>query len=177
MFNERHIPPTKRQIAYYQGIANGNLGWYVCEAELRSVYGETHENGDPKELAKMIASEHITELKASRIYAAGMIEICKLEQTSPTEWSIEVLPTQYLYDVLSALKRGVWWNNKTSSPDYERTELEWRKYLDRGMITDEVFESAGNNRDEELKGIRGELLMFKLGAHRVGDSWRKQDAA
>ena len=177
MFKERWIPPTEGQLKYLKGIANGSLTWHVNEQDIFKLYGETHENGDPKALAKMLADEHVQELRNSRVYSSGFIEIDDLEEIFPGEWCIAVFATPHLETIIRTLTRGVWWNNRTASPDFEKTEEEWRGYLNRNQVTDEVFTAASTNNDPELKKIRGDLVLFKLTAERQGQYWRTRHAA
>ena len=177
MFKDRWIAPTEGQLKYLKGIANGKLTWHVNERDIFELYGETHENGDPKALAKMLADEHIQELRNSRAFNSGFIEIDDLEEIFPGEWCVAVFATAHLEQIISVLSRGVWWSNQNAAPDYEKTEAEWRAYLNRNLVTDAVFMAASKNTDPELRRIRADLVMFKLTADRQGESWRNRHAS
>jgi hypothetical protein len=177
MFKERWILPTKRQIEYLRRIDNGHLTWYVKDSEIAQLYGETHENGDPKALALMLAEEHVKELKNSRAFDEGLLDIRRVEEVAPGEWCVAVFATDHLLRIKAVLERGVYWNRNMDGPDFERTEKEWQGYLTRGSVTDSVFEAASNNHDPELRKVRAALVMFKLTASRYGDTWRTTYAA
>lgn len=177
MFKERWISPTKGQIAYLRRIVDGHLNWCVKEIEVAKLYGETHENGDLRALSLMMADEHIQQLRNSRAFDEGLIDIQHVEEITPGEWCVVVLPTAHLLRIKAVLERGVYWNRVFDGPDFERTEKEWRGYLDRGSVTDAVFESASNNHDSELRKVRAALVMFKLTASKYGDTWRTSHAA
>lgn len=177
MLKQRWIAPTEGQIKYLTGIANGSLNWSVGVDDIERLYGETHENGDPKFLALMMAEEHRKMMMETRAYLDGFIIVEDVEQAEPGIWHIFVLGTDYLSEIIKCLSRSVWWSKAEQGPDFEKTEMEWRGYLNRGMVTPEIFEAAAKNNDPELKGVRSDLVLFKLTAQYDGRYWRKQDAA
>lgn len=173
MFKDRWKSPTQNQLKYLKGISNGSLTWYVTHKDIANLLGETHEETDYREMAKLLCYEHIQQLKDSKVYYNGWIEIERPEEIEEGTWCVGVFATDNLLSVIDCLSRGVYWNMREQRPDFEKTEQEWRMYLKQGRVTDYIFELASRNHDPELRAVRAELVLFKLTAQRDAQgNWR-----
>jgi hypothetical protein len=158
---EKWIQPTTQQISALNRIVYGLMNWEIKLSSLDVLDSCLKYDNDVKTLGLDQCILYIEHLQNSVSNTRGFLDI-KSPRLIDDIWEVEVLPTDYLMDVLEGLNAGIWWNLNSQTLDYQKTMAEWQGYLNSSRIPPYLFEQASRNNSQELKIIRDQLIVFKL---------------
>ena len=128
--------------------------------------GEIGEDEDPEELAKYLYDVEKGALKSSRFSDFYEVERPDFVH-SDQKWVVRQLLNQVGELVLNSLLQGWVWDATKGHIDVEETILFYQKKIREGSIPNELADLLVNNKDERLRGVRGELTLMRLAGERT----------
>lgn len=169
MSNESHFKPFAREHQMFEMIASGQKHIRIDMEKIKDLV----EDDSPEEIAHEIYEAEIASQGSFKPFVK--VEKPVLENN---QWIVKKHLNDTGSDAYQALKSGILWNSKNNTPDYQGTIEYYRSMLKKGSIDMRYVDLLLETKTDELKDFRAELVYFKLGGQRKGDTiYGKVDAA